>query len=192
MIVHTPMMVHPDPKRVLIIGGGDGGSAREVLRHPNLEKAVMVDIDGVVVNACKEFMPKVNAGAFDNPKLELIIGDGIEYVKNAPEKSFDVLIIDSTDPWPDSVGEVLYTEDFYKDCYRALADNGVMSTQSCMPMYFETQTYKNSIKNLQGVFTKERAWIYLIPTDSYHGQTSFSLSFKGDSHPLKINKERVD
>lgn len=79
--MHVPMMVHPEPKRVLIIGGGDGGSAREVLNHPNLEKAVMVDIDEVVVNACKEFMPNINRGAFEDPRLNLIIGDGIEYVK---------------------------------------------------------------------------------------------------------------
>ena len=191
MIVHTPMMIHPNPKRVLIVGGGDGGSAREVLKHPNLEKAVMIDIDEAVVNACKEFMPSVNAGAFDDPRLNLIIGDGIDYVKNAPDASFDVIIIDSTDPWPDCASECLYTEEFYKHCSRALADNGVMSTQSCMPMWFEDSTYNNSIKNLQAVFTKERAWIYLIPTDSYSGQTSFSLSFKGDSHPLKFDKERA-
>ena len=80
MIVHVPMMIHPNPKRVLIIGGGDGGAAREVLKHPNLEKAVMIDIDEVVVNECKKHMPSLNNGAFDDPKMELIIGDGIDYV----------------------------------------------------------------------------------------------------------------
>lgn len=81
MIVHVPMMVCPNPKRVLIVGGGDGGAAREVLKHENLEKFVMIDIDELVVNACREHLPKLNNGAFDDPRLELIIGDGIDYVK---------------------------------------------------------------------------------------------------------------
>ena len=80
MIVHVPMMVHPNPKRVLIIGGGDGGAAREVLKHQGLEKFVMIDIDEVVVNECKKHLPSLSAGAFDDPRLELIIGDGIDYV----------------------------------------------------------------------------------------------------------------
>ena len=113
MIVHVPMMIHPNPKRVLIIGGGDGGAAREVLKHKNLDKFVMIDIDEVVVNECKKHMPSLNNGAFDDKRLELIIGDGIEYVKNAEDGSFDVIIVDSTDPIPDSCGEVLFTTEFY-------------------------------------------------------------------------------
>jgi spermidine synthase len=73
----------------------------------------MIDIDEEVVNACKKFMPKVSDGAFDDPRLELIIGDGIEYVKNAADESFDVIIIEATDPWPDCASECLYTEEFY-------------------------------------------------------------------------------
>ena len=113
MIVHVPMMTHPNPKRVLIIGGGDGGSAREVLKYKDLEKAVMIDIDEVVVKSCKEHMPSLNNGAFDSDRLELIIGDGIDYVKKAADNSFDVIIVDSTDPNPGTVGEVLFTEEFY-------------------------------------------------------------------------------
>lgn len=113
MIVHVPMMIHPDPRKVLIIGGGDGGAARELLKHPNLEKAVMIDIDEVVVNECKKHMPSLNNGAFEDERLELIIGDGIEYVQKAQDGSFDVIIVDSTDPIPDSCGEVLFTTEFY-------------------------------------------------------------------------------
>lgn len=113
MIVHVPMMIHPNPKRVLIIGGGDGGSARELLKHKDLDKAVMIDIDGVVVNECKKHMPALHGGAFDDPRLELIIGDGIDYIQKSADNSFDVIIVDSTDPIPDSCGEVLFTTEFY-------------------------------------------------------------------------------
>lgn len=128
MIIHVPMMIHPNPKRVLIVGGGDGGAAREVLKHSNLDKFVMIDIDEVVVNECKKHMPGLNDGAFDDPRLELIIGDGIDYVKKAADNSFDVIIVDSTDPIPDSCGEVLFTTDFYKNCMRILDKDGVITT----------------------------------------------------------------
>jgi len=81
LLVHVPMMIHPKPTRVLIIGGGDGGSARELLRHPDLDKAVMIDIDKLIIELCKKHLPKISNGAFDDPRLELIIGDGIDYVK---------------------------------------------------------------------------------------------------------------
>lgn len=134
MIVHVPMLTHADPRRVLIIGGGDGGSAREVLKHPNLEKAVMVDIDGDVVNGCREHMPSLSNGAFEDPRLELIIGDGIKYLADAADASFDVIIVDSTDPMDDSPGAVLFTPEFYANCKRVLSENGCMSTQSLRPM----------------------------------------------------------
>lgn len=77
MLIHVPMMTHPNPKRVLIVGGGDGGSAREVMKHDDVEECVMIDIDEDVVKACREFMPSVSGGAFEDPRLKLIIGDGI-------------------------------------------------------------------------------------------------------------------
>jgi len=128
MIVHLPMFVHPNPKRVLIIGGGDGAAAREVLKHPDLEKCVMVDIDEVVINMCKKHMPFLSDGAFENPNLDLVIGDAMDYVTNSPDNSFDVIIVDSTDPLTDSPGEILYTEEFYSHVERILAPNGVIST----------------------------------------------------------------
>jgi spermidine synthase len=148
MIIHVPMMIFEKPKRVLIVGGGDGGAAREVLKHENLEKVVMIDIDGVVVNECKKHMPSLSNGAFDDPRLELIIGDGIDYVKKAADNSFDVIIVDSTDPIPDSCGEVLFTEEFYRNVNRILHPDGVVSTQSCMVMRMDTNIIKGAYKNL--------------------------------------------
>jgi spermidine synthase len=191
MIVHVPMLTCPNPKRVLIIGGGDGGSAREVLKHEELERVVMVDIDEQVVNTCREHLPGLNNGAFDNARLELIIGDGIDYMAKAADGSFDVIIIDSTDPIPDSCGEVLFTEDFYAQCKRVLSKDGVISTQSVMPMRYEKEIYRRAISSLQNSFGKDNTWVYLIPTDTYNGQTSLGLCFKGDAHPKSLDKTKV-
>jgi spermidine synthase len=162
MLVQVPMMIQAAPKRVLIIGGGDGCSAREVLRHKGLEKVVMVDIDGDVVSLCKKHLPSMNNGAFDDPRLELIIGDGIEYVAKAADGSFDVIIVDSTDAIPDTVGEVLFTEKFYKNCNRILSANGVLSTQQLMPMKITQDIYRRSLQNLQSAFDQDRTFIYLV------------------------------
>lgn len=191
MIVHVPMMTHPDPKRVLIIGGGDGGSAREVLKHPNLEKVVMVDIDEVVVNECKKHMPKINDGAFDDPRLNLIIGDGIEYVRKAEEDSFDVIILDSTDPIDEHTGDVFSNNDFYTECNRILGKTGVMSALSLMPMSFEMSEIRENLDMARSVFSKEKTRVYLVPTDTYDGQTSFNLMFKEGVHPKRLDKQRI-
>ncbi len=101
MMAHVAMCTHKEPKKVLIIGGGDGGVAREVLRHDGVE-VDMVEIDEEVVNISKEYFPHV--GDWDNPRLSLVIGDGIEFVKNAESKSYDIVLVDSTDPEGPAVG----------------------------------------------------------------------------------------
>lgn len=141
MIVHVPMMMHPDPRRVLIVGGGDGGAARELLKHKNLDNATMVDIDRGVVESCKRHMPMFNQGAFDDPRLNLIFGDGIDLVRKSADESWDVIIVDSTDPVPDGCGEVLFTTEFYKECHRALSKNGVLTTMSNMPMMADQDVF---------------------------------------------------
>ena len=148
MIVHAPMNIHPNPTRVLIVGGGDGGAAREVLKHSGLTKFVMIDIDEVVVNACKRYLPSLNDGAFDDPRLELIIGDGIDYVMKAEDNSFDFIIVDSTDPTPDGCGEVLFTDEFYRNCLRILDNGGILANQIVMPMRYDADVYKRTINNL--------------------------------------------
>lgn len=191
MIVHVPMFIHPDPRRVLIIGGGDGGSAREVLKHPNLEKVVMIDIDGDVVEECRKHMPSVNNGAFEDERLELIIGDGIDYVLKADSSSFDVVIVDSTDPTPDGCGEVLFTEKFYTNVKRILADNGVMTNMNGLPMRYE-QYFLRGAKVLQRSFSPEHAWFYLVNTDCYNGTMSMGCCFKEGVHPVNgLDVERI-
>jgi len=131
MIAHVPLLTHGDPRKVLIIGGGDGGTAREVLRHDSVEACTMVEIDGEVVEACRKYFPEVS-GALSDPRLDLIIDDGVEYLKNCTSE-FDVIIIDSTDP----IGPAtpLFGEEFYGDVRRCLTEEGIVVAQGESPFY---------------------------------------------------------
>lgn len=126
MIAHVPMFTHSNPEKVLIIGGGDGGTAREVLKHSMVVRCVMVEIDEVVVEACREFFPQV-AGSLEDRRLELIIDDGVKFMKDTTEK-FDVIIIDSTDP----IGPAtpLFGEEFYQNVRRCLSEDGIVVAQA--------------------------------------------------------------
>ena len=135
MIAHVPMSTHPNPKKVLIIGGGDGGTLREVLRHDCVESAIQVEIDSVVVEACKEFIPQC-AISYEHPKAKLLIEDGAEYVKTTKEK-FDVVIIDSTDPLGPSTP--LFGPEFYQNVFSILNDDGICVAQAESPYYYEKE-----------------------------------------------------
>ncbi len=144
MMVHVPMFAHPNPKRVLVIGGGDGGIARDVLKHKNVEHVTMVEIDGDVVEYCRKYMPSMSDGAFEDPRMELIIGDGIDYVKTTDQK-YDVIISDSTDPI--GPGEVLYTSEYFSGCKRSLNDGGIFVNQNGVSFHqFDevTTTYRRT------------------------------------------------
>lgn len=185
MITHVPMFVHPNPVNVLIIGGGDGGTAREVIRHPSVKKCVMVEIDEMVVNACKEFIPQT-ASALTDSRIELLIEDGVKYVKETKEK-FDVILVDSTDP----IGPAtpLFGVDFYKDVFRILKDDGIVVSQGESPFFaHETQTSLVSILN--NIFKK--VMVYNFSNLTYPGGLwSFTFATKG-LHPINdFNEERV-
>ncbi|MGE0763629.1 MAG: polyamine aminopropyltransferase [Bdellovibrionales bacterium] len=147
MIAHVPLFVHPNPKRVLVIGGGDGGTAREVLRHKNVEECVMVEIDGAVVEGCRQFIPRTSS-VFSNPRLKLIIGDGVRFM--AEDRSqFDVILIDSTDP----VGPAapLFGSEFYSNVIQRLAPQGIVVAQGETPFY-EAETQHALLKILAPFF----------------------------------------
>lgn len=129
MLVHPALTTAPAIGRVLIIGGGDGGTAREVLRHPEVERVDMVEIDGRVVEACKAHLP--GFGAWDDPRLHVEIGDGIAYVRDAETAPYDVVLLDGTDPM--GPGEGLFDEAFYRNVGRVLAPHGVFALQSESP-----------------------------------------------------------
>jgi spermidine synthase len=186
MISHVPLFSHPCPKKVLIIGGGDGGTAREVLRHESVEKCVMVEIDELVVNACKKFIPQTSI-SFKNSKLELLIEDGVEYIKNTKEK-FDVIIIDSTDP----IGPAtpLFNSDFYGNVYKALSDDGIVVSQAESPFY-EQKMQKKLFEILNELFPIVRMYNYSNITYP-GGLWSFTFASK-KIHPTKdFDASRVE
>ena len=130
MLVHPAMTSAPRIRRALVIGGGDGGTAREVLKHPEVERCVMVEIDAKVVEACKAHLPAIGT-AWDDPRLSLRIGDGIAFVKEADTEPFDAIFLDGSDPIGPSTG--LYDEAFYRGCARVLAPGGIFALQSESP-----------------------------------------------------------
>ena len=131
MLTHVPLLAHGSAANVLIIGAGDGGVLRRVLQHRGVRRAVMVEIDGEVIRLAKEFLPAIGGDAWNDPRAEVIVGDGIDYVKRAPDASFDAIIVDSTDPI--GVGEVLFTDEFYANCARILTARGLVVNQCGVP-----------------------------------------------------------
>ena len=132
MLAHPALYTHPDPRRVLIIGGGDCGTLREVLKHPEIESVTQVEIDERVTRLAERFFPELTASNGD-PRARLEFADGIQWVKDAEPGSYDVIIVDSTDPIGPAEG--LFSEPFYRDCRRALGPHGLLVQQSESPMY---------------------------------------------------------
>lgn len=130
MITHVPLYAHGEAKRVLIIGGGDGGVLREVLRHRSVEKATLVEIEKSVIDFARKWFPETSDGAFDDPRTNIVIADGAQYVRETDEV-YDVVIVDSTDPV--GPGEVLFTEEFYAGCKRVLDTGGILTVQGGLP-----------------------------------------------------------
>ena len=159
MIALVPMMHHPNPKTVLVIGGGDGGTIREVLKHDTVEKAVLCEIDGLVIEACKEHLPTI-ACELDNPKREILVEDAIEYIKDK-ENMFDVVLIDSTDPM--GPGEGLFTEEFYTNVKRSLKKGGIVAAQSESP-FVNKEEIKKMYNLLKKVFPICSTFTSNIPT----------------------------
>ena len=189
MITHVPTLTHPNPKRALIIGGGDGGTAREMLKHHDLDEVVMVEIDDKVIEACKAHLPSI-ASALEDPKLNLLVDDGIKYVKAAADESFDIVIVDSTDPVGPAEG--LFSIEFYKEVYRILTKDGIMVTQSESPR-FNNKVFKEVYDVYRGIFGREKVHCYLAYIPTYPtGMWSFSYSSKGSAHPIDgFNEEKV-
>lgn len=133
MMAHVPLMALDEPRRVLVVGGGDGGVMREVLKHPSVEKAVLVEIDRTVIDTAAKYYPEIPAGVFEHPRAEIVIADGLKYVAETDER-FDAIIVDSSEPIGPSA--VLHTREFFADCKRALTKGGVLVTQNGLPFLF--------------------------------------------------------
>ncbi len=186
MITHVPMFVHPNPKNILIIGGGDGGTAREVLRHSGVEKCTMVEIDGMVVDACKEFIPQTSC-ALDDPKLNLIIGDGVNFIQQTNEK-FDVIIVDSTDPI--GPAQPLFGEAFYQGVFNCLTEDGIVVSQG-ESSWYALDIQQSLLKVLNAVFPQ--TFLYSFSNLTYPGGLwSFTFASK-KYHPITdFDMQRVE
>jgi spermidine synthase len=161
MLTHVPLLAHGAAENVLIIGAGDGGVLRRVLRHGSVKRAVMVEIDGEVIRLCKEFLPNIAGDAWSDPRADVIVGDGIDYVKRVPDASFDVIIVDSTDPI--GVGEVLFTDEFYQNCARILTPRGLVVNQCGVPAMQADELRDTSLRRRK-FFPHVTAYVAAVPT----------------------------
>ncbi|TDA69982.1 MAG: polyamine aminopropyltransferase [Clostridia bacterium] len=172
MIALVPLNVHPDPKRILVIGGGDGGTVRECLRHPSPEEVTLVEIDARVVEVSRQYLPQLSSG-LDDPRVKICYEDGTKYLKGK-ESAYDVIIVDSTDPVGPARG--LFEEPFYRQIERALAPEGILVAQTESPFY-NLDLIKKVFATWRGIFPTVRIYEAVIP--SYPGGLwTFTLGSK--------------
>jgi spermidine synthase len=161
MLTHVPLLAHGACGRVLIIGAGDGGVLKRVLQHRSVRRAVMVEIDGEVIRLARQFMPGIGGDAWTDPRAEVIVGDGIDYVRRAADASFDAIIVDSTDPI--GVGEVLFTDQFYANSARILAPGGLIVNQCGVPFMQADELRATSARRAK-FFPFVGAYVAAVPT----------------------------
>ncbi|MCE5299553.1 MAG: polyamine aminopropyltransferase [Spirochaetia bacterium] len=188
MLTHIPMFAHPDPKDVLVIGGGDGGTVREVMRHKGVNSIDFVEIDGDVYTVSKKYFPALVKGLEQDKRVHFKFGDGIKFVKESKNK-YDVILIDGTDP-SDIAGGLFGTE-FFKDVYNALKKDGVMCMQSEDPWY-DTGIIKDVQTRLRKVFKQVHLYLAFIPIYP-SGMWSFSCaSKKYDPRVIRNKKSKIE
>ena len=181
MMSHVPLFALNEPKNVLVIGGGDGGILREVLKHPSVKTATLCEIDRTVVDMSAKYFPEISAGAFDNPHTEIIIADGVKFVSETNLK-FDAILVDSTDPV--GPGAVLFTKNFYASCRRCLKKGGVLVTQNGVP-FMQADELKQSVTHFRALFKDGGCYLATVPTYA-GGQMAFGWA--SDDHKLKSVK----
>ena len=180
MITHVPMCVNPDAHDILVIGGGDGGTVRELLRYPTVRHIDLVEIDELVVEVCKKYLPQT-AGCLSDPRVAIHYEDGLKYVRHA-EDAYDLIIVDSTDPF--GPGEGLFTKEFYGNCYKALREDGIMVNQHESPFYQQdAYAMQRAHKRIVECFPISRVYQAHIPTYP-SGHWLFGFASK-KRHPVK-------
>jgi spermidine synthase len=183
MLTHVPMFAHPDPKKVLVIGGGDGGTVREVIRHKGVESIDFVEIDEDVYTVSKKYFPALVKGLEDDERVHFKFGDGIKFVKDSRD-AYDVILIDGTDP-SDIAGGLFGTE-FFKDVKRALKKDGIMCMQSEDP-WFDTPIIRDVQARLKKIFSYSGLYLAFIPIYP-SGMWSFSCASK--KHDLSVIRNK--
>ncbi|WEG13074.1 polyamine aminopropyltransferase [Pullulanibacillus sp. KACC 23026] len=159
MVAHVPLFTHPHPKQVLVVGGGDGGVIREVVKHPEVEKVTLVEIDGAVIEQSKKHLPHI-ASAFDHPKVEVIVGDGFMHIAES-HNEYDVIMVDSTEPVGPAVK--LFEKGFYEGISRALKADGLFIAQTDNP-WFKADLIRQVIGDVKEIFPITRLYTANIPT----------------------------
>lgn len=180
MMVHVPMAVNPAARRVLVVGGGDGGVVRELCRYPGIRHIDLVEIDSRVVELCREYLPSI-AGSLGDPRVEIHFEDGMRFVRDC-EDSYDLILVDSTDPF--GPGEGLFTREFYGHCYKALHENGILVNQNESPFYpDDARAMVRAHQRIAATFPVCRMYQAHIP--SYpSGHWMFGFASKGP-HPIR-------
>lgn len=173
MGAHVPLFTHPNPKRVLVIGGGDGGMVREVVKHPGVEHVDLVEIDGRVIETSKQYFPAISVALTGNPKVHVHVEDGIKWVQDR-EAEYDVIIIDSSEPV--GPGEGLFTAEFYANVYKCLTGDGVMVAQTESP-WTNAHVIKRAFGGISKSFPITRLYTCAVPTYPT-GLWSFTLGSK--------------
>ncbi len=190
MIAHPAMFLHPKPRRVLVIGGGDGGTVREVLKHKSVESCTLVEIDGLVVSASRKYIPQT-AGALSDKRARVLIADGVKFVAETNEK-FDVVIVDSTEPF--GPAKELFGPAFYKNVKRILTRDGIVASQAGSPFY-EISTIKNLFRITKKIFPVVE--VCLFNNLTYPGGLwAFTFATKGlhpagDFKPSKVKASKL-
>ncbi|HMB11868.1 polyamine aminopropyltransferase [Saliniramus sp.] len=181
MLTHVPIFAHGSVDRVLIIGGGDGGMAREVLRHKGVRHVTMVEIDAGVVEFSRKYLPRLSNGAFDDPRLELVINDGAVFMRET-DQTFDVIIVDSTDPI--GPGEVLFTDHFYGHARRALNPGGILVTQNGVP-FMQPDELIGTMRAFSTLFADRGCYLATVPTYA-GGPMAFGWGTDGDARKVSL------
>lgn len=183
MVAHVPLFTHPNPGNVLVVGGGDGGVIREILKHPYVKKATLVDIDGKVIEYSKKFLPEI-AGKLDDPRVEVKVGDGFMHIAHS-ENEYDVILVDSTEPVGPAVN--LFTSGFYAGISKALKEDGLFVAQSDNP-WFKQDLIRTVQQEVKEIFPITRLYIANVPTYP-SGMWTFTLGSK-KYDPLEVRDDR--
>ena len=190
MLAHVPLLAHGSARRVLIIGAGDGGVLRRVLQHSTVERATMVEIDGEVIRLSREHLPGIGGSAWDDPRAQVVVGDGIAHVAAAAPGSYDVIIVDSTDPA--GPGEALFTDSFYQGCARALTDRGLVVNQCGVPFMQPDELRETSLRRARA-FPHVSAYVAAVPT-YVGGLMTLGIAAKADGLgqvPAEVIRQRA-
>jgi spermidine synthase len=185
MITHVALNAHPNPRKVLVIGGGDGGTIREIIKYQSVEEAILAEIDGRVIETSIEYFPQIASALTGNPRVKLEVGDGVQYIREHTNE-FDVIIVDSTEPI--GPGEGLFAKSFYEEVYDALKPDGIMVAQTESP-WFNQELISRVFRDIQSLFPITKLYLASVPTYP-SGLWSFTIGSK-QYDPLAVEVQQI-